>query len=100
MGGGLHEHCLPARLHGIFALGCEPRGIGGHALNCSSTCSLLLAPIFIISVVLAILGNFVQIGFLVSGEPLKMKLSKLNPIEGFKRIFSMRALIEFLKSSA
>jgi flagellar biosynthetic protein FlhB len=59
---------------------------------------MLLAPIFIISVVLAILGNFVQIGFLVSGEPLKMKLSKLNPIEGFKRIFSMRALIEFLKS--
>ena len=59
---------------------------------------MLLAPIFILSVVLAILGNYVQIGFLLTHEPLKMKLEKLNPIEGFKRIFSLRALVEFLKS--
>lgn len=59
---------------------------------------LLMTPIFIISVVLAIAGNYVQIGFLVATEPLKPKLQKLNPIEGAKNIFAMRAVIEFLKS--
>lgn len=60
---------------------------------------MILAPIFIVTVVMAIVGNYVQFGFLFSGEPLKMKLSKLNPIEGVKRIFSLRALVEFAKSS-
>jgi flagellar biosynthetic protein FlhB len=59
---------------------------------------IFMAPIFIVAMVLAILGNYIQFGFLVSGEPLKMKLSKLNPIEGAKRIFALRALVEFLKS--
>lgn len=59
---------------------------------------MFLAPIFIISFVLAILGNYLQIGFLMSAEPLMMKLNKIDPIQGAKRIFSMRALIEFLKS--
>ncbi|MEV3425333.1 flagellar biosynthesis protein FlhB [Paenibacillus larvae] len=60
---------------------------------------LLLAPIFIISVVIAFFANYAQIGFLFTGEPLKMKFNKINPIEGAKRIFSLRAIIDFLKST-
>ncbi|MHA6484384.1 flagellar biosynthesis protein FlhB [Paenibacillus sp. strain BS8-2] len=59
---------------------------------------MILLPIFAIVIVVGIIGNVVQFGFLFTGDPLKMKLSKLNPIEGFKRIFSMRSLVEFLKS--
>ncbi|MBW7473283.1 flagellar biosynthesis protein FlhB [Paenibacillus oenotherae] len=59
---------------------------------------ILLAPIFAIAVIVAILGSYVQIGFLFTGEPLKLKLSKLNPINGFKQIFSMRSLFEFVKN--
>lgn len=59
---------------------------------------LFLLPIFAIVIVIGVIGNVAQFGFLLTGEPLKFKLSKLNPIEGFKRIFSMRSLIEFLKS--
>ncbi|XEC97125.1 flagellar biosynthesis protein FlhB [Paenibacillus tarimensis] len=59
---------------------------------------VLLAPIFIIAVVVALAGNYVQVGFLLAGDPLMMKLSKLNPLEGFKRIFSLRSIVEFLKS--
>jgi flagellar biosynthetic protein FlhB len=59
---------------------------------------LLLAPIMLISVLIAIIGNYMQIGFLLTGDPLKLKFSKLNPIEGAKNIFSMRSLVEFLKS--
>ncbi|WP_181956637.1 flagellar biosynthesis protein FlhB [Paenibacillus piri] len=59
---------------------------------------LLLAPILLITVITAIFGNYLQIGFLMTGDPLKMKFSKLNPIQGAKNIFSMRTVADFLKS--
>ncbi|MFF2482635.1 flagellar biosynthesis protein FlhB [Paenibacillus sp. NPDC058071] len=59
---------------------------------------LMLVPIFAVAVIVAIVGNVMQFGFLLTGEPLKMKLNKLNPINGFKQIFSTRSLVEFLKS--
>ncbi|MVO99143.1 flagellar biosynthesis protein FlhB [Paenibacillus lutrae] len=59
---------------------------------------ILLAPIMILTMVTALAANYMQIGFLLTGDPLKMKLNKINPIEGFKKIFSMRSFIDFLKS--
>lgn len=59
---------------------------------------LLLAPIFIIVILLGIIGNYVQFGFLATTDPLKPKFNKMNPLEGAKRIFSIRALVEFAKS--
>ncbi|TYA14340.1 flagellar biosynthesis protein FlhB [Paenibacillus faecis] len=59
---------------------------------------LLLAPVLLVVVVMGVIANYAQVGFLLTGEPLKMKFSKLSPIQGFKKIFSMHALVEFLKS--
>lgn len=59
---------------------------------------LFLMPFFIMTVVVGILANYIQIGFLVATDPLMMKLNKLNPIEGAKRIFALRALVEFAKT--
>nr|WP_208414373.1 flagellar biosynthesis protein FlhB [Paenibacillus castaneae] len=59
---------------------------------------LILAPIFAVTIIVGILGNVVQFGFLLTGDPLKMKISKLNPIKGFKQIFSAKTIVEFLKS--
>ncbi len=59
---------------------------------------LILMPIFAVAMVIGLVGNIVQFGFLLTGEPLQMKLSKLNPLNGFKQIFSARTLVEFLKS--
>lgn len=59
---------------------------------------LLIAPIFLISMLAAVLSNYLQIGIMFTGDPLKMKFSKINPLEGFKRLFSPRALVDFLKS--
>ena len=52
----------------------------------------ILLPVFVIMVVTGIAINIVQVGFLVTGEPLQPKLNKINPIEGFKRIFSRRSV--------
>lgn len=59
---------------------------------------LTLAPIFLVAIVMAIIVNYAQVGFLLTGDPLKMKFSKIDPIKGFKNIFSMRSLVQFLKS--
>lgn len=59
---------------------------------------MLLVPIFLVTFVIAVLGNYVQIGFLLTGTGLQPKFSKLNPIQGFKRLFSLRSLVEFAKS--
>jgi flagellar biosynthetic protein FlhB len=55
-------------------------------------------PLMIIALVAGVFGNYLQIGFLFATDPLKMKLEKIDPIKGFKRIFSIRAIVEFLKS--
>jgi flagellar biosynthetic protein FlhB len=60
---------------------------------------IILAPIFILVVLVAFIGNYAQIGFMFIGDPLMMKLNKINPIEGFKRIFSLRTVMDFLKST-
>src|SRR3954465_6516202 len=61
-------------------------------------CLLLLSPIFLITVLTAIFSNYLQIGFLISGDPLMMKFSKLNPIEGAKKILSIRSLVDLFNS--
>ncbi|WP_038909713.1 EscU/YscU/HrcU family type III secretion system export apparatus switch protein, partial [Yersinia pestis] len=43
-------------------------------------------------------SHVVQYGFLISGEAIKPDIKKINPIEGAKRIFSIKSLVEFLKS--
>lgn len=55
-------------------------------------------PLFLTVVVLGILANLAQTGFMHSMEPIKPKFERINPINGFKRMFSSGALIELLKS--
>ncbi|TMV52047.1 flagellar biosynthesis protein FlhB [Paenibacillus mesophilus] len=59
---------------------------------------LLLAPIFGLAVVMAIVASYSQVGFLLTMEPLKMSFSKLDPIKGIANLFKLRSLVELLKS--
>jgi len=56
--------------------------------------SPLLAAVFIT----AIVSNVMQIGFVLSGETIMPKLSKLDPAKGFGRLFSKQAFMELFKS--
>ncbi|CAM4276978.1 flagellar biosynthetic protein FlhB [Paenibacillus endophyticus] len=67
-------------------------------IDISTEMLLILMPIFVITMVIGVLGNVIQFGFLLTGEPLKLKIEKLNPISGFKQIFSAKTIVEFLKS--
>ena len=61
---------------------------------------ILLAPFLIVGVVVAFLGDFIQIKWKVTSKPLQPKLNKLSPISGIKRIFSANSLVELVKSIA
>lgn len=60
--------------------------------------AFVLLPIMLIAVVAAIAANLLQFGILFTAEPLKMDLKKIDPIKGLKRIFSIRAIVELMKS--
>ncbi|MFE8695168.1 flagellar biosynthesis protein FlhB [Cytobacillus sp. FJAT-53684] len=59
---------------------------------------LLLGPIMLVAMLAGVASNYMQVGFLFSTEAIQPKLDKLDPIKGFKRIFSVRAIVELLKS--
>ncbi len=59
----------------------------------------LIAPMLLVAFFSALIINYLQVGFLFTTKPLKLKLNRINPIEGFKRLFSKRALMELLKSN-
>lgn len=69
----------------------ELLGMGRHM-------ALLVFPFVIAGFALAFLSNFLQIGGLFAIEPIKPDMKKINPVEGFKRIFSLNNLTELLKS--
>lgn len=57
-----------------------------------------MAPFLVVGFVVAFLADFLQVKWKVTTKPLQPKFSKLNPINGFKRIFSANSLMELLKS--
>ncbi|MDY6986666.1 MAG: flagellar biosynthesis protein FlhB [Thermodesulfobacteriota bacterium] len=59
---------------------------------------LILMPLMIATVLAGIGANLLQVGFLFTAEPLKPKFSMLSPISGIKRLLSLRALAELVKS--
>jgi len=57
-----------------------------------------MAPILLTGIAAGLAANLGQVGFLFAPSAVKPKLSNINPINGFKRIFSRRSLVELLKS--
>lgn len=54
-------------------------------------------PILGISVIAAIATTFFQTKMLVSPESLKPKLNRISPIQGFKKLFSLKSIVDALK---
>lgn len=58
----------------------------------------MLLPVMAVALLVGVIGNVAQTGLLFTGEGLKPNINKINPVAGLKRIFSIRALVELLKS--
>lgn len=59
---------------------------------------LMMAPVFGVMLVIGIASSALQVGFLQNEEALKFDWNRINPVEGFTRIFSLRSLMEGFKS--
>lgn len=55
-------------------------------------------PVVIPIMVGGVVASLMQTGFLITGEPLKPSLGKLNPLKGIKNMFSKRSLLELVKN--
>jgi type III secretion protein U len=100
MGGMLYE-----RLSSVIKLGLGEamQAKTNQAMAALATQMLMDAlwaalPLVVMSVLVATLALFAQVGVVISFEGLTPKFDKLNPAEGVKKIFSVRSLIEFVKS--
>lgn len=54
----------------------------------------LVVPIASVAVVAGLIGVIAQIGFHVSFKPIEPKFENLDPVKGFKKIFSIKSLLE------
>ncbi len=58
----------------------------------------ILGPIFVVLFIIAVLANLFQVGFMLSTQPITPKLDKISPLQGFKRLFSLRTFVRFAMS--
>ncbi len=58
----------------------------------------VILPILGIALASALIMLYFQVGILFTVKPLMPKLSKINPIAGFKKMFSLRSVVELVKS--
>lgn len=78
----------------IFDAHLLPFTFGTHALESM----LVVLPIFALTIIIAFAAAGLLGGYNVSLKALAPKASKLSPIQGFKRIFGMKALVELTKA--
>jgi len=57
----------------------------------------VVGPLMGVTVLAAVAATFAQTRFLVSGQLMKPKFSRISPKEGVKRLFSLRSLMEAFK---
>lgn len=58
----------------------------------------IVLPFFIFGIAITLLISIFQVGWKISTKPLEPKLSKFNPINGFKRIFSKDSIFNLILS--
>ncbi|WP_083769793.1 flagellar biosynthesis protein FlhB [Hahella chejuensis] len=63
-----------------------------------SEVSWILSPLLVVMMVIGVLCSIVQTGPVFSFHPIKPDIKRINPITGFKRLFSIKILFELVKN--
>jgi flagellar biosynthetic protein FlhB len=59
----------------------------------------VLAPLLVAMPLIGVIANIGQVGFMLSGKAVMPDFERINPLSGARRLFSMRILIELLKTT-
>lgn len=65
--------------------------------KCILTVVMVAGPFLAVTIVMSVVATFAQTRMLVTTETLRPKFSKINPLQGFKRLFSLRSVVEAVK---
>lgn len=78
----------------------DTRHMSVQLIQSAKEAAFALAPLMILLLVAAIAGSVAIGGLMVSGKAVAPKLSRMNPIKGLGRMFSMRSVVELIKAIA
>ncbi len=78
--------------------GLDAAGLGALGADLLSVIVRIILPFLGVNFVVALLNQVAQHGWHISGNAIKPKFTRLNPVAGFQRLFNARALVEVLKS--
>jgi len=103
IGGGWFVRDLAIKLLPFIS---HPQSIdvsGGGAMLVTREAAFAAAPLLLAVLlgagVAGLVGNLMQTGFILTGEKIKPDLKKISPMEGFKRMFGIDGIVQFLKSA-
>lgn len=100
-GGALGQRVMQV-MHKNFSLPREllldERYMAVSLLQSAQMAGDALIPLFMVLLIAAIVGPVALGGWLFSMEALAPKFSRMNPLSGLKRMFSMKSLVELLKA--
>ena len=68
------------------------------SINAFNIFVTVLAPLLVAMPLIGVISNIGQVGFMLSGKALMPDFERINPLSGAKRLFSMRMVVEALKS--
>ncbi len=87
-----------AYLYSHLSQSTSTEGIGELFIGIMLLLAKTVLPVMFAILIVGLAINLYQVGIVLSTERLEPKLSNLNPINGFGRIFSKRSIVELIKS--
>lgn len=90
--GAFISYCITSCGQGLDADSLKEISLQG-----TSVLIKIVAPVTLVTALCAIAATFAQTKFLVSGELLKPKFSRINPLQGIKRLFSLKSIVDAVK---
>jgi flagellar biosynthesis protein FlhB len=90
-------HSLVVFLEAPHAMLVDPGGIQGWMTSLFTALGVAMAPILGLLMLAGIGATLLQVGPMFTAEPMKPELSKVSPMRGLQRLFSMQALMDFVK---
>ncbi|MCL2164294.1 MAG: flagellar biosynthesis protein FlhB [Oscillospiraceae bacterium] len=102
-GGWMYEHAslFATRVMSVYILDGDSYTLNGLLrifIDAILTFVICIGPILAVVFVAAIALNVAQVGFQFTTEPIMFKPNKINPISGFKRMFSLKSVVKLLQS--
>lgn len=87
-------------LEAPHAILTDPGGIQSWTASLLASLGLTLLPILGLLMIAGIASALLQVGPMFTAEPVKPDFSKVSPMRGLQRLFSMQALMDFVKGLA